>query len=102
MFPDLPINFLQQIRPDDLPSVFKISLDTSLLSSLLETFHALLRSGVDPQTVKPYLANLPRVSRWKTLIMFLSRTEKEVVKEIWDNYLQDADDLDLRKAWGMQ
>ncbi|TCD62427.1 hypothetical protein EIP91_006909 [Steccherinum ochraceum] len=94
--------YLQQISPESLPSVFKTSLDASLLASIIQTFHGLLATDIDRSTLKGYVAHLPKVSRWPTLILFLSPEEQKMVKEIWGALPAGADDTQLRKAWGLR
>ncbi|THH23072.1 hypothetical protein EUX98_g8108 [Antrodiella citrinella] len=76
--------YLKQITPESLPPMFKTSLDTSMLVSLIQTFHSLLQAGVDSAAVKEYIVILPRVARWDTLTMLLSKAEKQLVKDVWD------------------
>lgn len=92
----------QQIAPESLPSVFKTSLDASLLATIIQTFRALLATDIDRSALKGYIAHLPKVSRWSTLILFLSPAEQKTVKEIWDALPAEPDDAQLRKAWGLR
>lgn len=81
--------------------MFKTSLDTSMLVSLVQTFYSLLQSGVDSVAIKEYMVVLPRVARWDTLTMLLSKAEKQLVKDVWDVLPSDTSDVDARKAWGL-
>ncbi|KAH8077044.1 hypothetical protein BXZ70DRAFT_1013068 [Cristinia sonorae] len=94
--------YLKQIAPESLPSLFKTSLDPSMLGSIITTFHAAARSGVEPSVIKAYMTNLPRVSRWATVVLLLSNAEIQMVKEIWDVLPVDPGDEGLRDSWGLR
>ena len=89
--------------------MFKTSLESPQLVSLLETFSSVLR---DPEfeyepdvkaTVKTYLINLSRVPRFSTIVLFMSKDEKKLVKEVWDalDRIDDQIEGGARKVWGV-
>lgn len=93
------IHFIQTIPPPDLPSLFKTSLESSHLVSILNVL-----SDMPPETsgrVKEYLSNLTRVSRFGTIRMFLNKDEKEVVRKVWDGLGDQGRDPEARKPWGV-
>ncbi|TFY65714.1 hypothetical protein EVG20_g5375 [Dentipellis fragilis] len=78
---------LSQTLPSALPRLFQNSLDPSLLTSILQTFRAVLAAH-DTDTpelrgwVRAYLEALRRVSRCVTVVMLMSKAEKVLGKEI--------------------
>lgn len=88
--------------PATLPALFQTSLETSLLVSILDTFLALLKQITDPETddrarMRQYMAVFSKVPRFTTVVLFMNRKEKELVKEVWDR-------LGVRNggaAWGI-
>jgi len=82
--------------------MFKTSLETTMLVSLLQTFRSLLQAGVDPAAVKEYMVVLPNVARWSTLTLLLGKADKQLVKDVWDILPAGPDDVDVRKAWGLR
>lgn len=69
-----------------MPSFCKSSLEPTLLVSILEVFLVVLSSQptADNKThIREYMDNLAKVSRFPTLVLFLSGTEKAIAKEVW-------------------
>lgn len=87
--------------------MFKTSLEAPLLVSVLETFKFVLTEHDDDSStkdsVKAYLLNLARVPRFSTIIMFMSKDERKLVKEIWDivSRTEDQVEVGVRKVWGV-
>jgi len=57
-----------------------------LLISILETFLAVLATGKDAELKKQVLAyveNFSKVQRFETVVLFLSKAEKEVANQVW-------------------
>ncbi|KAI0801756.1 hypothetical protein BC629DRAFT_1591448 [Irpex lacteus] len=104
--PEARWEFLQQIPPTSLPSLFKTSLEASNLVSIIQTFqHILQTPSPTPETknlIQEYLINLARVSRFNTLVLFLSADERRLARDVWtaaeDGVVSDAPE---RKAWGL-
>lgn len=94
------------MHPTSLPSLFKTSLETALLVSMLETFKAVLENAPAAEVkegVKTYLLNFARVPRFTTVVLFMSKTEKQLVKEVWDGVSAGDDQVErgARKVWGV-
>lgn len=81
--------------------MFKISLEPSLLVSLLETFLATLQQSNDDahtaSEIRDYVDALAKVPRFKTVLLFLSKNEKVILREVWEHLgLHHADPV-----WGI-
>ncbi|CAA7269109.1 unnamed protein product [Cyclocybe aegerita] len=78
--------YLNTVPPSALPTFCKTSLEPSLLVSILATFLAALNAaGEDPgikQRVNEYLDNFAKVPRFGTLVLFLSKDEKMLAKQV--------------------
>ncbi|KAI0920035.1 hypothetical protein AcV7_006045 [Taiwanofungus camphoratus] len=93
---------INEIDPAALPALFQSSLEASLLSSLLATFLDVLRA-LDGQEqvkalVKAYMLNLARVPRFSTVVLFMSPSERVLVKDIWALV---GPGEERRGAWGL-
>jgi hypothetical protein len=69
-----------------MPALCKTSLEPPLLDSILEVFLVVLSSlpsEEEKRKVREYMDGLARVSRFETLVMFLSGREKAVAMEVW-------------------
>lgn len=106
---------MQQIPATRLPILFKTSLSASLLGAILYSLRVALGTGQeDPQRiriVRAYMMNLPRVPRFTTVSLMMSREERADVQVIWDLLGRSCGDgvegeMDKRKedgsrnAWG--
>ena len=83
------LTMIQQIPPTSLPALFQTSLDPSLLVSILNTFLAVLKNITDPEDdnrarMRQYMAMFSKVSRFSTVVLLMSKEEKERAKEVWD------------------
>ncbi|KIM78520.1 hypothetical protein PILCRDRAFT_591682 [Piloderma croceum F 1598] len=93
---------ISQIPPTSLPAFFQTSLDPSLLVSILDTFLAVLHNITDPEDdnrarMRQYMAMFSKVPRFSTVVLLMSKKEKEKAKEVWDK-------MGVRNggaAWGM-
>jgi RNA polymerase II-associated protein 3 len=89
--------------------MFKTSLEAPQLVSLLETFNFVLHEPefeYEPdvkETVKRYLISLARVPRFSTITLFMSKDEKQLVKQVWDalDRVDDQVEGGVRKVWGV-
>ncbi|KAI0086569.1 hypothetical protein BDY19DRAFT_995857 [Irpex rosettiformis] len=104
--PEARWDFLQQIPPSSLPSLFKTSLEASNVVSILQTLRHVLQHTSLPQDTKhliqEYLVSLARVSRFNTVVLFMSADERRLAREVWTT-LEDGvvADSPERKAWGL-
>ncbi|KAI0078217.1 hypothetical protein K474DRAFT_1746054 [Panus rudis PR-1116 ss-1] len=97
--------FIQQISPTSLPAVFRSSLEATTLTSMLQTFQAVLQLSPnvddDAQTIKEYMTNLPRVPRWSTILLFLGPDERKVIAGIWEKLPTGDGDEKIKALWGL-
>ncbi|RDB15279.1 RNA polymerase II-associated protein 3 [Hypsizygus marmoreus] len=77
-------NLISTIPPSSFPAFFKISLEPVLLLSILTVFNEVLRTGENASKVREYMDAFARVERFGTVVLFLSRAEKEVAREVWE------------------
>ncbi|KAI0350330.1 hypothetical protein OH77DRAFT_1489178 [Trametes cingulata] len=79
---------LRQIPATRLPFLFKTSLEPSVLAAILRTLHIALMAGPSDEerlrVARSYMVNLPRVPRFKTVILMMSADERKHVQAIWD------------------
>ncbi|KAK7025566.1 hypothetical protein VNI00_015919 [Paramarasmius palmivorus] len=89
---------IQNVDPSTYPSLFKTSLEPSLLISIVQTFLDVLSTDLDPDArdfIGRSMEGLLHVPRISTIALFLSGTEKDVVKSV----LQKLDDAVLTDLW---
>lgn len=53
-----------------------------MLVSILEVFLAVLHANTRDK-IQEYMDNLARIPRFGTLVLFLSKQEKEVARDVW-------------------
>ncbi|KZT19993.1 TPR-like protein, partial [Neolentinus lepideus HHB14362 ss-1] len=80
---------LTQIPPISLSSLFQTSLEPTLLVSMLTTFLHIIRvpgiPGNVKEDVRQYMLSLARVPRFSIVLMLMSRSEKVVAKQVWED-----------------
>lgn len=64
----------QQINGEDFPKIFQDSLDGNILSQILNVLATEFVSANEP--VLSYIQGLTHVKRFRTLTLFLSRSDK--------------------------
>ncbi|RXW14140.1 hypothetical protein EST38_g11716, partial [Candolleomyces aberdarensis] len=76
---------LSIVPPTTLPSFCKSGLEPSFLASIFQTLHAILPTADLPTqvAVRSFLDYVVLVPRFATIFLFLSKSEKEVVREVW-------------------
>lgn len=87
----------QSIHPTSLPALFGASLEPALLASLIPVLaaasadkdHVEFRHG---DAVRKIMCSLTRVSRFRTVVQFLSRAEKDAARVVWDAVAQSTGD----------
>ncbi|KAI3621322.1 rna polymerase ii-associated protein 3 [Moniliophthora roreri] len=89
---------IKNVEPSTYPSFFKTSLEPSLLISIVQTFLDILSSvshsdakSLVTRSMEGFL-HVPRIS---TIALFLSGTEKDLVKRV----LEKLDDASLTDLW---
>ncbi|PPQ75644.1 hypothetical protein CVT26_001624, partial [Gymnopilus dilepis] len=85
---------INMIPPNEFPSLVKLSLEPAQLVSIFEVFLAVLQSLPSSQNqaqeqlktrIKEYLDAFTRIPRFATLLLFLSKSEKEVVRGVLES-----------------
>ena len=69
------VSFLNKFRTQDYPRVFKQSMEPNMFSDILQVL-------VDVQPVSPHLLGLSRIPRISALIMFLEKSDSELLKKL--------------------
>jgi len=92
---------LLTVPPHVMPSLFKTSLEASMLVSLLRVFVDKLQSpnvtAGEKLLISSYMGSLPRVARFKTVTLFFSPQERKQVTDIFELLPNNPD---LKAAWG--
>uniref|UniRef100_A0A1B6MSF2 RNA polymerase II-associated protein 3 n=1 Tax=Graphocephala atropunctata TaxID=36148 RepID=A0A1B6MSF2_9HEMI len=94
--------FLKQIPGDELPNIFKESLESGTFSSVVQILGSeFVAAG---EKVLPYLRGLAGVRRFSTLALFMSATDKSNLTKLFDycthNNEGSLDDLNrLRRLY---
>jgi len=79
------MTLFQRIPPQSLPKMFQASLEPSLLSSMLQHFERVLDQQIAaPSDVHDYMESLSRVQRFGTIMLFMSKDEKILLKRLWE------------------
>ncbi|CAL7948476.1 unnamed protein product [Xylocopa violacea] len=70
--------YLKQLPANSLPTIFQDSMDSDIFSEILEVLRIEFLKNKD--VIFRYLKDLSQVKRFKTLIMFISKNDKESLK----------------------
>ncbi|KAG1880705.1 hypothetical protein C8R48DRAFT_573161, partial [Suillus tomentosus] len=74
-------NILSGIPPLSLPKMFQASLEPVLLSSILQHFARVIDLQIAaPSDVREYLVSLSKVQRFGTIMLFMNKEEKILLK----------------------
>ncbi|KAG1797849.1 uncharacterized protein HD556DRAFT_1355429 [Suillus plorans] len=78
-------NILSRIPPLSLPKMFQASLEPVLLSSILQHFARVIDLQIAaPSDVREYLVSLSKVQRFGTIMLFMNKKEKILLKGLWE------------------
>ncbi|KII90798.1 hypothetical protein PLICRDRAFT_39384 [Plicaturopsis crispa FD-325 SS-3] len=89
--------------PASLPSMFQTSLDAGILASLLRTFSSILQQNENARdNIRDYMINLARVPRFGTVLLFMSREEKELARKVWTGLGSGGESGTAAGAWGVK
>ncbi|KAG2115457.1 hypothetical protein DEU56DRAFT_841106 [Suillus clintonianus] len=78
-------NIISGIPPMSLPKMFQASLEPILLSSILQHFERVIDQQIAaPGDVRQYLVSLSKVQRFGTIMLFMNKDEKMLLKELWE------------------
>jgi hypothetical protein len=76
---------VQGIPPLSLPNMFQASLEPVLLSSILQHFERVIDIQIAaPDDVREYLVSLSKVQRFGTIMLFMNKDEKMLLKRLWE------------------
>jgi len=67
--------YLKLLKPEEVPNIFKESLDSTVFTSILEVLSLKFISNNDE--VYGFLSNLTKVSRFSALVMFMDPPDKD-------------------------
>ncbi|KAJ0914768.1 putative RNA-polymerase II-associated protein [Helianthus annuus] len=81
--PTLQARLLKATDPIALPQIFKNALSASLLIDIIRCVATFFSD--ETELAVRYLENLPKVSRFNTIIMCLSPADKSDLQRIWDD-----------------
>ncbi|XP_076750206.1 RNA polymerase II-associated protein spaghetti [Xylocopa sonorina] len=74
--------YLKQLPVNSLPTIFQDSMDSDIFSEILEVLRIEFLKNKD--VIFQYLKDLSQVKRFKTLIMFTSKSDKESLKTLFE------------------
>lgn len=87
-------SLFSMIPPSSLPVFFKTSLEPAMLVSILELFREMVVGVSERKSViREYLDYFETVPRFETVVLFLSRKEKEVARDVWESLGVSKGDL---------
>ncbi|KAH0539309.1 RNA polymerase II-associated protein 3 [Cotesia glomerata] len=100
--PEFRYKYLKQLSADSIPTLFQDSMESDTFSEILTILKTHFIDHGDP--VYGYLKYLSEIKRFRTLIMFLGKKEKEVLTALFD-YCKSSEGrsnetiTDLRKKY---
>lgn len=103
--PETVYTYLKQIKSEAYAKIFHNSLEPDILNRILRTLHDFYIKNEEPAVILETLRSLASVRRFDMAVMFMSSSEKKVLKELFD-FLHQAD-LDgssitaLQKKYGV-
>ncbi|KAF8490446.1 hypothetical protein F5888DRAFT_1741290 [Russula emetica] len=84
---------LNSIHPISLPALFGASLEPALLASLIPVIAAAASADVRfRDAVRKIMCSLTQVSRFRTVVQFLSRAERNAARVVWDVVVRGTGD----------
>ncbi len=103
----------QSIHPTSFPALFGASLEPALLASLIPVLAAASADRdqvASRDAVREVMFSLTQVSRFRTVVQFLSRAERNATRVVWDTVVRGAQDgnadgeeekiKDAARMWG--
>ncbi|KAM9334930.1 RNA polymerase II-associated protein 3 isoform 1-T2 [Symphorus nematophorus] len=98
--PEVIYRYLRQIKPEAYVNIFHNSLEPDILYQILRTLHGFYIKNEAPAVTLEVLRSLASVRRFDMAVMFMSSTEKKVLKEVFD-FLHQAE-LDASSVTALQ
>ncbi|XP_074110082.1 RNA polymerase II-associated protein spaghetti isoform X2 [Cotesia typhae] len=80
--PEFRYKYLKQLSANSIPTLFQDSMESDTFSEILTILKTYFIDHGDP--VYDYLKYLSEIKRFRTLIMFLGKKEKEVLTDLFD------------------
>ncbi|XP_076008630.1 RNA polymerase II-associated protein 3 isoform X2 [Genypterus blacodes] len=98
--PEVVYRYLKQIKPDAYTKIFHNSLESDILNQILRTLQDFFIKNEEPLIILETLKSLTSVNRFDMAVMFMSSSEKKVLKELFDFLLQS--DLESSSVAALQ
>ncbi|XP_078423972.1 RNA polymerase II-associated protein 3 [Cetorhinus maximus] len=84
-YPEMLHKYLKQIEPSFYPQLFQKSLEPDILNHILRILHGSYIRFEEPSLILDILRNLANVKRFDMAVMFMSESERKVVKDLFDH-----------------
>lgn len=82
--PEMIYSYLKQLQPEAYSKIFHNSLEPSVLNVILKTLHVFYIKNETPDLIFQILQSISCVRRFDMAVMFMSSSEKSVIKELFD------------------
>ncbi|XP_072311154.1 RNA polymerase II-associated protein 3 [Eucyclogobius newberryi] len=82
--PEIVYSYLKQMNPEAFSMLFHNSLEPNILNQILKTLHGFYRKNETPALTFEILQNIASVRRFDMAVMFMSSSEKTVIRELFD------------------
>ncbi|CAJ1054464.1 RNA polymerase II-associated protein 3 [Xyrichtys novacula] len=103
--PEVIYKYIRQIKPEEYVNIFQNSLEPDILNKILKTLHGFYITNEAPATTLEILRSLASVRRFDMAVMFMSSSEKKVLKELFDflhqTELEASSITALKKTYGV-
>ncbi|KAM9846179.1 RNA polymerase II-associated protein 3 isoform 1-T2 [Aulostomus maculatus] len=103
--PEVIYRYLRQIKPGLYAKIFQSSLEPDILNQILNTLHDFYTRNEEPSVTLEILRSLASVRRFDMAVMFMSSSERKVLKEVFDFLHQAGVDTSsvaaLQKKYGV-
>ncbi|KAL6423103.1 hypothetical protein ACFW04_010534 [Cataglyphis niger] len=96
---DLRYRYLKQIPSSNLPKIFQDSMESDIFSDILTILKTEFMKREEP--IFLYLKNLSDVKRFRTLIMFISNSEKQDLKLMF-SYCKTLENISEKEVVELQ
>ncbi|XP_072341146.1 RNA polymerase II-associated protein 3 [Scyliorhinus torazame] len=84
-YPEMLHKYLKQIEPSFYTQLFQKSLEPDILNHILRILHVSYIRFEEPSLILDVLRNLESVKRFDMAVMFMSESEKKVVKDLFEH-----------------
>ncbi|XP_067906472.1 RNA polymerase II-associated protein 3 isoform X2 [Heterodontus francisci] len=84
-YPQMLHKYLKQIEPSFYPQLFQKSLEPDILNHILRILHDSYIRLEESSLILDVLRNLSNVKRFEMAVMFMSESERKVVKDLFDH-----------------